>query len=981
MKTTLGTMSPGGAVAIPSVVEFPSQRRERVDWHKLASIDLHELSSGCTIEVLQDNLSHVAFCDAEAEFDGTTAGQRSLLKMFRLAQLIIQYLFLSQEFVETQLQQSQEEIVQITEKYQQVKTKLLEQVEEAKKMKITNRNMRETVKYINSFALANGIFQSLKCPMCPKTFRGQDFLQSHLWRKHPNQASAVTLPQTTQVPSAVSGSCVAQTVTSETKNQELHPTKEVPLESLHTRASSNVNDIDLYKLTEIEKKFNVMNENFNKIIREMEEQKRYLEKENEKGQEEIKKAWEEKYHTERVYEAQLEKLSVQIAHLQLTNSSNAVSFDNERFVELIKKQENEIKCLHAQIQEHAENNKAVGLKSGDTVDGLFNEIQALKKQVSDQKKSYKCSLKQMQEALQKNYDEALEFEKTKLRVMMTDISHKEAPVAIISQKPPPSTKSAAMRKPPTSSRATKSSNMIHDLLENSETLAHLKVGDASHLHYMDAHDSETQSESESETETSQWNQSSLKVKQLEISSSIIEQEKDILKPKIERAESLRSEHSYSESSKDDMTPSENDTSSESLNLDDLLKDNPQLWNQMREATSDVLASKLLAYGIDSSASGIKLEILTSCLSQLRKERRLLVDKYDNFLDLRKKLENEVIAKVDDKIDNVDDISGINPIETVNSKAKEKQSGILLRMVKNVQSRVRKQSKALSSSVSKTSESMKLGVKDIFHDNIKPDDNIKAITGTCRVFDNPDENIKNEKEDGFSETESDDSSSAQIEIHNETSKSVSRNLFNDEPLPETSGARPKRDNYFDNKTYGEVQEVSDSDWDSDPKYENVKKDPPPKRSDSLNTAVVSANLHNVTADSWKVTESKEIKLKKPEGAMVSNLARTIELQLSGRKKGKPTGAVDVMCGSLVPNSSQEKGTFSEYPNTNQTSPFGSRQQLQSASDSSNTFRTSLWGSVDAVDKVSQVGSKLSASKRRDIVHSWDSDDDIDISEIE
>lgn len=114
-------MSPTGAVAIPSTVQFPSQRRERVDWHKLASVDLHELSSGCSIEVLQENLSQVAFCDVESEFDvRTSAGQRSLLKMFRLAQLIIQYLFLSQEFLETQLQESQEEVIQITEKYQQV---------------------------------------------------------------------------------------------------------------------------------------------------------------------------------------------------------------------------------------------------------------------------------------------------------------------------------------------------------------------------------------------------------------------------------------------------------------------------------------------------------------------------------------------------------------------------------------------------------------------------------------------------------------------------------------------------------------------------------------------------------------------------------------------------------------------------------------------------------------------------------------------
>lgn len=115
-------MSPSGGITNPSGVEFPSQRKERIDWHKLASIDLRDLTTGCPIEVLQENLTQVAFCDAEAEFDlGTVAGQRNLLKMFRLSQLTVQYLFMSQEFMETQLKEAQEEAQQVSEKYQQVR--------------------------------------------------------------------------------------------------------------------------------------------------------------------------------------------------------------------------------------------------------------------------------------------------------------------------------------------------------------------------------------------------------------------------------------------------------------------------------------------------------------------------------------------------------------------------------------------------------------------------------------------------------------------------------------------------------------------------------------------------------------------------------------------------------------------------------------------------------------------------------------------
>ena len=114
--------SPLGEPFIPMTTEFPSQRKERIDWFKLAAIDLHELnSSGCSIEILQDNLSHVTFCEANTEFDlQTKSGQKSLLKMFRLAQLLLQYMFISQEYMENQMHNLQAEMNVLLQKYEEV---------------------------------------------------------------------------------------------------------------------------------------------------------------------------------------------------------------------------------------------------------------------------------------------------------------------------------------------------------------------------------------------------------------------------------------------------------------------------------------------------------------------------------------------------------------------------------------------------------------------------------------------------------------------------------------------------------------------------------------------------------------------------------------------------------------------------------------------------------------------------------------------
>ncbi|XP_063599364.1 cilium assembly protein DZIP1-like [Penaeus indicus] len=992
MRTRLGAASPAGGAILPPAIEFPSQRRERVDWHKLASVDLHDLASGCSIEFLQENLSHVAFCDAESEFDlGTMAGQRSLLKMFRLAQLIIQYLFLSQDYMESQLQQAQEDAQQVMEKYQQVKSKLLEQVEEAKKMKMTNKSMRETVKYVNSFALANGIFQSLKCPLCTKAFRGQDFLQAHLWRKHPQQANVVTIPQVPPV--AIGETCPGPTATVDKKYYGGPHSDATPLQSVPTQ-TSKTNDVESYRIIEMEKKFNALNDNFSKFMQNMEEQKRTLEKENERRQEEVKKAWEDKSHMEQEYKAELEKLNQQINHLQRPRQEKSNSVDVDRFVALIKQQESEIKNLQLQIENQLKT-KVEELgdahQSEPAIAGLSEELNALRKQLSEQRKSHKRSLNEMKESMRSEYEKALDEEKNKLKVMMQDLTKQETPVKAISQKPPPSPKTPSIRRskpstPPTPNRSTKPSVASLDSPDSpamrSPALPGRNAQGTSHSYQMDAEDTDDDTE-DSETDTSRWTQATTKITQLQVVSpdprANIALEPNILKKAGDGTPD--SENSSFESSEDE--DEEANGSSESLKLETLLRDNPQLWEQMKSATSEVLAKKLSSLGLEGSVRGIKTEVLTSCLSQLRKERRKYEEKYEGFLDLRKRLENEVNVKADEKIENVGDISGVQPItETV--KKKGLQAGMLSRVVKNVKSKVRERSKSITSTMSKTSMSVKSGVKDMFNASARPTEDIKVVTENRKV------SLTKSKQDNDSssdtESEESSSSSAQIEVHNETSKSVTRNLFgSSEPLevvaaasPSGSGARPKQRNYFDNKTYGQVEkDSSDSEWDSEPEYENMKKEPP-VRSDSLAKYPgellqdASSAAHNNSWDS--VQDSKPIKLKKPQGEMVSNLSRTIELQLSGRRKTNMAGAVDVMSSGERDTS----GTYLQVPGST-SSPHVSRQQ--SVSDSSNTVRSSMWGSLeDMKDNQKKPQSRPSGGSKA-VIHSWDSEDDLDISEIE
>ncbi|KAK3858342.1 hypothetical protein Pcinc_035467 [Petrolisthes cinctipes] len=1101
--------SPRGAA---TTLDFPSQRREKIDWHKLASIDLRDLTSSCSIEVLQENLSHVAFCDAEVEFDqGTNSGRRNLLKMFRLAQLTVQYLFLSQDFIETQLKEAQEEVTSTNEKYHQLKLKFVQQVDEAKKMRATNRNMRETVKYVNSFALANGIFQPVPCPLCPKTFRSHDFLHSHLWRKHPGQASTMVIAQAPQIPPSAAAIPVQSAATLPSSAVETRDAHHAPLETPVTLAPSvtslktndvdlfrhapletpvtlapsvtspKSNDVDSFRLNEIERKFDAMNNNFSKIICDMEEQKRMLERENERKQEEVKRAWEEKANLEKGYEAQLDKLGEQIALLQNNNNNNSRDHttpenNSDKFLQLIKRQEDEIRSLRAEMENQSENRVEV-MKSPDDVDGLSSELRALRKQVGEQKRQHKESLRKMHQSLQSDYEQAIATEKAKLREMMKDIAQEEATTAINSRRPPPSPTASsssttlgkkkhqntgeASRSLPdkkdkhnnnistipstpskkyldTSKTASPSARMSPELAYDGSLQSPSQPRNNTRLHRMDTQELDSDSETESESDTSRWTQSDLRVTQLQINSPNTKREEEYKERSPVHSfihspppsDSVSDEESTEES---EGSISDTEVTSDTLSLNALLKENPNLWDQMREATKDVLASKLSALGIKHSEKGIKTAVLTSCLSRLRKDRRDLEKKHTNFLELRKRLENEVRAKVDDKIDRVEDTTGKQDQVESRGNDKHQRTGVFSRMVKNVHSRVKEGSKAFSSSVSKTGESVKHGVKDIFHTNHKSSDDVQVIGRGRRVSvasgeGKSDDRDSSSEESDEDEEESDGLKSARIEVHNETSKSVSRNLFGNNM---SGGAKPKIGGYFENKTYGKSSiEESDSEWDSDPEYENVKKAQPPERTDSLNVTLETADLHTSSWDMYTTNQSNPIKLRKPVGDNVSKLTRTIESQLGGRSRtSKLAGAVDIMGSSgsdhqsVIPRRSSDTSpqhTHHHQPKHNNThngsqhilnspgsdhqsviprrssdtspqhthhhhqpkhnnTPSGSQHTLNSPSNSSNTLKTSMWGSADDVNNPRLKNNKPLTS--RATIHSWDSEDDLNISDIE
>ncbi|KAM7312033.1 hypothetical protein ISCGN_008938 [Ixodes scapularis] len=73
-------------------------RCQKIDWRKIASVDVDKVAREVDVDSLQKNVVHLTFCDIDNELGGALVDP-NFLKLFKLAQLCIEYLMHSQELL------------------------------------------------------------------------------------------------------------------------------------------------------------------------------------------------------------------------------------------------------------------------------------------------------------------------------------------------------------------------------------------------------------------------------------------------------------------------------------------------------------------------------------------------------------------------------------------------------------------------------------------------------------------------------------------------------------------------------------------------------------------------------------------------------------------------------------------------------------------------------------------------------------------
>ncbi|XP_076871398.1 cilium assembly protein DZIP1 isoform X2 [Brachyhypopomus gauderio] len=173
--------------AVPAPFKFRA-RRESVDWRRINAVDVDRVACELDFQTLQEHVATVAFCSLEGERCGCCHSlvDPALLKLFRLAQLTVEYLLHSQDCLAVSLQAAERRLQAQAQDAEQLREQIQKHTQDAKSLK---EELKQRKKIITSqqAMISAGLANYHKCQHCEKAFMNISFLQSHMQRRHPTE--------------------------------------------------------------------------------------------------------------------------------------------------------------------------------------------------------------------------------------------------------------------------------------------------------------------------------------------------------------------------------------------------------------------------------------------------------------------------------------------------------------------------------------------------------------------------------------------------------------------------------------------------------------------------------------------------------------------------------------------------------------------------------------------------------------------------
>ncbi|XP_051985712.1 cilium assembly protein DZIP1-like isoform X2 [Xyrauchen texanus] len=176
------------SISIPPPFKF-RVRRENVDWRRINAVDVDRVACELDFHALQEHITAVTFCNVEGErcHRCQSPVDPALIKLFRLAQLTVEYLLHSQDCLSVSLQAAEERLLVEAREREQICVQLQTKTQDAKALKEELKQRKKIIASQQAMFSAGISANYHKCQHCEKAFMNGSFLQSHMQRRHPTE--------------------------------------------------------------------------------------------------------------------------------------------------------------------------------------------------------------------------------------------------------------------------------------------------------------------------------------------------------------------------------------------------------------------------------------------------------------------------------------------------------------------------------------------------------------------------------------------------------------------------------------------------------------------------------------------------------------------------------------------------------------------------------------------------------------------------
>ncbi|KAL1478922.1 hypothetical protein MTO96_052265 [Rhipicephalus appendiculatus] len=165
-------------------------RCQKIDWRKIAAVDVDQVAREVDVNALQKNVTHLTFCDIDHELEGTSVDP-NFIKLFKLAQLCIEYLMYSQDILLQSLTDTEEQLAEAMQTLEEERKFRICDQEAIRELQRENRKRRRIIENQQLEMLRSDRFAPTGAvalaPYCRKVFVSLAYLQAHVVRRHPEK--------------------------------------------------------------------------------------------------------------------------------------------------------------------------------------------------------------------------------------------------------------------------------------------------------------------------------------------------------------------------------------------------------------------------------------------------------------------------------------------------------------------------------------------------------------------------------------------------------------------------------------------------------------------------------------------------------------------------------------------------------------------------------------------------------------------------